>query len=159
MQGHDPQIAGSHQAGAFYVILLLAPGEFRPHHPGKAGNEQNAQDQNDVVGPALCQAQNHQGQQDAGKGGEGIAKSGEDGIRDTAIIAAQPANEEAKHTANGHYGQGHQKGGSGAAQYTAENITAKIIRAHEMMPRRRLGLGGGVHLGGSVGGPHQANQN
>ena len=138
---------------------MPAPGKLAPDDTGEAGDKEDAQRQNDVVGTASHHADNDQSQQDTGKGGNGVTNSGQDHVGRTAIVAAQAANENTGQAADGHHADSNQKGRARPLEHPAEDIPAKVVGAQQMLQGGRLHLGGGVHLGRTVGGPNVPHQN
>ena len=158
MHQQNAAAARAHEPGAFHVVHVPQGGEGRPGDPGEAGDEHDAQGQHHVVLVAGAQdTDDDQGQQDAGKGGEGVVEAHEDLVHHAAEIAGEGAHHRAAHSADGHGGGGDGEGGAGALQHAAEDVAAEIVRTHKVMEGGAGQLGPRHHDGGVIGRPEIAH--
>jgi hypothetical protein len=126
--------------------------------PSKAGHKQNAQRQNDLILAAAEKGDEHQRQQDAGKGGDAVIEAHEYLVHPAPVIAGQPADEDPRCQADGHSGGGDDKGGTCPLHHTGEDIPPEVIGAQDM-----LETGGGhprraIHPIGVIGRPERPDQ-
>ena len=148
-----------HQPGAFYIVGIPRSGEGRTGDPGEAGDKHQSQGQNDVALLARPQdGDDHQGQQDTGKGRQRVVQAHQDLIGQTAEVARQGADGRTADGADGHRGQGNDGSGPRALKHPAENVPAEFIGPHQMVERRPCQLGPHRHGLGIVGRPEHPQQ-
>ena len=158
MYQHDPQVAGPHEPGVFHIVHLPLPGELPPDDTGVAGDEGDAQRQNDVVGAEAQQGDEHQRQQDTGKGGDSVVDPHQQLVHQPAEITGQGAHQRSHHGADGHGAGADEEGGAGAHHDPAENIPAEIVRTEQVPQGGRSEFLAAGHGRGGIGRPEAAHQ-
>ena len=104
------------------------------------------------------QGDDHQGQQNAGKGGQGVVQAHQHIIHNTAKVPGEGAGGGAEDGADENRQNGDEEGGPRPLHHAGEDIPAKVVR-----PEGVLETGGQVffaagHGGGGVGGPDRSQE-
>ena len=159
MAEDDAQVAGPHEPGGGHIVQVLLLGHFPSHHTGEGGDEEDAKDNGDLVLTHADDSDEHQGQQDAGKSGDGVAHPHEDQVGRAAEVAGETADDGADDPADEHHAQGNEEGAACALHNSGEQFAPEVVGSQGMAQAGRHKLLPAGHLRGSVGSPDEPHQN